>query len=403
MINQEPITATLQDETRSTKFGLEMKRQNRRALSVINHNLVGSKVYPCVVNKRRGLSVSQEETKKLKPSVPSGNAFGDCIFIDEDEENEEKKEAATLDQPMPMSLEEPYIEESDPMEEEDEQEPVLDIDGDDVNNPLAVVEYVEDLHEFYRKNERFSCVPQDYMGQQFDITDKMRAILIDWLIEVHDKFELMNETLYLTVNLIDRFLSKQAVVRKKLQLVGLVALLLACKYEEVSVPIVEDLVVISDKAYTRNDVLEMEKIMLNTLQFNMSLPTQYPFLKRFLKAAKSDKKLETLASFLIELALVDYEMLRYQPSLLAASAVYTAQCTIHGFSEWNSTCEFHSHYSENQLRECSRRMVSLHQKAATDKLTGVRRKYSSSKFGYIATKYEAAAAHFLLVSDSETL
>lgn len=403
MINQEPITATLQDETRSTKFGLEIKRQNRRALSVINHNLVGSKAYPCVVNKRRGLSASQEETKKLKPSVPSGNAFGDCIFIDEDEEEEEEKEAATLDQqPMPMSLEEPYIEESDPMEEE--QEPVLDIDGDDVNNPLAVVEYVEDLHEFYRKNERFSCVPQDYMAQQFDITDKMRAILIDWLIEVHDKFELMNETLYLTVNLIDRFLSKQAVVRKKLQLVGLVALLLACKYEEVSVPIVEDLVVISDKAYTRNDVLEMEKIMLNTLQFNMSLPTQYPFLKRFLKAAKSDKKLETLASFLIELALVDYEMLRYQPSLLAASAVYTAQCTIHGFSEWNSTCEFHSQYSENQLRECSRRMVSLHQKAATDKLTGVRRKYSSSKFGYIATKYEAAAAaHFLLVSDSEKL
>jgi cyclin B len=197
--------------------------------------------------------------------------------------------------------------------------------------------------------QRFSCVPLDYMAQQFDISDKMRAILIDWLIEVHDKFELMNETLFLTVNLIDRFLSKQAVARKKLQLVGLVALLLACKYEEVSVPIVEDLVVISDKAYTRTDVLEMEKIMLSTLQFNMSLPTQYPFLKRFLKAAQSDKKLEILASFLIELALVDYEMVRYPPSLLAATAVYTAQCTIHGFSEWNSTCEFHCHYSENQL------------------------------------------------------
>ncbi|CAN7120126.1 hypothetical protein BRARA_K01353 [Brassica rapa] len=406
MVNQEPITAILQDETRrSTKLGLEMKRQNRRALSVINQNLVVAKAYPCVVNKRRGLSESQEETKKLKPSVPSGNEFGDCIFIDD--EDEEEEEAATLDQSMPMSLEEPYIE-SDPMEEEvemeeEEQEPVLDIDVDDAHNPLAVIEYVQDLHEFYRKNERFSCVPQDYMAQQYDITEKMRAILIDWLIEVHDKFELMNETLYLTVNLIDRFLSKQAVVRKKLQLVGLVALLLACKYEEVSVPIVEDLVVISDKAYTRNDVLEMEKIMLNTLQFNMSLPTQYPFLKRFLKAAQSDKKLEMLASFLMELALVDYEMLRYPPSLLAASAVYTAQCTIHGFSEWNSTCEFHSHYSEDQLRECSRRMVSLHQKAATDKLTGVRRKYSSSKFGYIATKYEAAAAHFLLVSDSPKL
>ncbi|XP_024005481.1 cyclin-B2-2 [Eutrema salsugineum] len=421
----KPITEILQDETRSRKFGLEMKRQNRRALGVNNQNLVGAKAYPCVVNKRRGLSERQqgcekkkldslhplisrpqEETKKLKPSsIPSGNEFGDCIFIDDEEEENE----ATLDQPMPMSLEEPYIE-SDPMEEEvemediivdeGEEELVLDIDGYDANNSLAVVEYVEDLYEFYRKNERFSCVPLDYMEQQFDITDKMRAILIDWLIEVHDKFELMNETLFLTVNLIDRFLSKQAVVRKKLQLVGLVALLLACKYEEVSVPIVEDLVVISDKAYTRNDVLEMEKIMLNTLQFNMSLPTQYPFLKRFLKAAQSDKKLETLASFLIELALVDYEMIRYPPSLLAATAVYTAQCTIYGFSEWNTTCEFHSHYSEHQLLECCRRMVSLHQKAATDKLTGVHRKYSSSKFGYIATKYEAA--HFL-VSQSHKL
>jgi len=72
----------------------------------------------------------------------------------------------------------------------------------------------------------------------------------------------MNETLFLTVNLIDRFLSKQNVMRKKLQLVGLVALLLACKYEEVSVPVVEDLVLISDKAYTRNDVLEMVKAWL---------------------------------------------------------------------------------------------------------------------------------------------
>lgn len=78
-------------------------------------------------------------------------------------------------------------------------------------------------------------------------------------MQVHDKFDLMNETLFLTVNLIDRFLSKQAVMRKKLQLVGLVALLLACKYEEVSVPVVEDLVLISDKAYTRKDVLEMVK------------------------------------------------------------------------------------------------------------------------------------------------
>lgn len=95
------------------------------------------------------------------------------------------------------------------------------------------------------------------MTHQYDINEKMRSILIDWLIEVHDKFDLMKETLFLTVNLIDRFLSKQTVVRKKLQLVGLVSMLLACKYEEVSVPVVGDLILISDKAYTRQDVLDM--------------------------------------------------------------------------------------------------------------------------------------------------
>lgn len=76
-------------------------------------------------------------------------------------------------------------------------------------------------------------------------------------VKVHYKFELMEETLYLTVNLIDRFLAVQSVVRKKLQLVGVTAMLIACKYEEVSVPVVDDLILISDKAYTRKEVLDM--------------------------------------------------------------------------------------------------------------------------------------------------
>lgn len=76
----------------------------------------------------------------------------------------------------------------------------------------------------------------------------------------------MEETLYLTVNLIDRFLAIQQVVRKKLQLVGVTAMLLACKYEEVSVPVVEDLILISDKAYSRKEVLDM--VCNSTLSFH---------------------------------------------------------------------------------------------------------------------------------------
>ncbi|CAN7099049.1 unnamed protein product [Brassica rapa subsp. narinosa] len=222
------------------------------------------------------------------------------------------------------------------------------------------------------------------MDNQQDLNEMMRGILIDWLIEVHDKFELMEETLYLTVNIIDRFLAVHQILRKKLQLVGVTALLLACKYEEVSVPVVDDLILISDKAYTRREVLDMEKLIANTLQFNFSLPTPYVFMRRFLKAAESDKKLEVLSFFIIELCLVEYEMLEYTPSKLAASAIYTARCTLDGFEEWSKTCEFHTGYKEEQLLACTRKMVAFHHNAGTGKLTGVHRKYNTSKFSYAA-------------------
>lgn len=386
---------------------------NRRSLSVINQNLVQGRPYPCVVNKRvltdkhemcekkqadpshrpitrrfaaRNAGSQQscaEKTKNSNPSNSISNEFGSAIAIDDEHKS-------PTDKPVPMSLEqmEPMHSDSDEMEEVEMEdidgELILDIDSCDANNTLAVAEYIEDLHSFYRKIECIGCVSPNYMEEQCDLNEKMRAILADWLIEVHDKFDLMQETLFLTINLIDRFLAKQNVVRKKLQLVGLVAMLLACKYEEVSVPVVSDLIHISDRAYTRKELLEMEKSMLNTLQYNMSIPTAYVFMKRFLKAAQADKKLELVAFFLVELSLVEYEMLKFPPSLVAAAAVYTAQCTVSGFKQWNKTCEWHTNYSEDQLLECSIMMVGFHQKAGTGKLTGVYRKYCSAKFSFTA-------------------
>jgi cyclin B len=97
----------------------------------------------------------------------------------------------------------------------------------------------------------------------------MRAILIDWLVEVHLKFKLVNESLFLTINLIDRFLEKEQVSRQKLQLVGVTAMLIACKYEEIYPPIVKDFVYITDNAYTKEEILSMERKILTTLDFNI--------------------------------------------------------------------------------------------------------------------------------------
>ncbi|CAN1163130.1 CYCB2-4 [Linum perenne] len=355
------------------KFPVAAVGGNRRALSAINRNIIGAPIYPSQ-RFAAELANKQEEVK---------DESQDCTITD----------AEDFSAPMFVQHTEAMLEEIDRMDEvemedvadeEEEEDSVEDIDSCDQKDPLAVVEYVDDLYAFYRKAEVSSAVLPNYMEQQFDIKERMRSILIDWLIEVHDKFELMEETLYLTVNLIDRFLAVQSIVRKNLQLVGVTAMFVACKYEEVSVPIVDDLILISDKAYSRKEVLDMEKLMVNTLQFNMSVPTPYVFMRRFLKAAQSDKKLELLSFFLLELCLLEYEMLKFPPSLQSAAAIYTAQCSLTGSSQWNKTQEWYTCYSEEQLMECSKLMVGFHQNSASGRLTGVHRKYNTSKFGYAA-------------------
>ncbi|KAL3619801.1 Cyclin-B2-4 [Castilleja foliolosa] len=386
--------------------------KNRRALSTINGNVIGASPYPCAVHKRgvlkeKNIACSNKDTaipvhrpvtrrfaaqlavkQEIKPPVqPITVTYQseDCIFIDAHEED--------YDVPMFVQHTEAMLEEIDKMDVEvemedingDDDEAVIDIDRGDKNNPLAVTEYIDDIYEYYKKTESISCVSPNYMANQSDINERMRGILIDWLIEVHYKFELMDETLYLTVNIIDRFLAVQPVLRKKLQLVGVTALLLACKYEEVSVPVVDDFIFITDKAYCRQEVLDMEKLMINTLRFNLSVPTPYSFMTRFLKAAQSDKTLELVSFFIVELSLVQYEMLRFPPSLLAAAAVFTAQCALSGNNkQWSKTCLSYTSYSQNQLMECAKIMVSLHQKAGTEKLSGVHKKYSCSKYGFAA-------------------
>merc|ERR1712164_213266 len=102
----------------------------------------------------------------------------------------------------------------------------------------------------------------------------------------------MPETLYLTVSCIDRFLAKKQVTRKNLQLVGVAAMLIASKYEEIWAPEVRDFVYISDKAYTRQQILDMEKQMLHTLGFHLTVPTPYQFMNRYFKAAGGDRKFQ---------------------------------------------------------------------------------------------------------------
>eukprot|EP00188_Purpureofilum_apyrenoidigerum_P003304 Plantae.Rhodophyta-Purpureofilum_apyrenoidigerum.ctg34180.p1 GENE.Plantae.Rhodophyta-Purpureofilum_apyrenoidigerum.ctg34180~~Plantae.Rhodophyta-Purpureofilum_apyrenoidigerum.ctg34180.p1 ORF type:complete len:146 (+),score=32.75 Plantae.Rhodophyta-Purpureofilum_apyrenoidigerum.ctg34180:1-438(+) len=144
------------------------------------------------------------------------------------------------------------------------------------------------------------------MSMQPDISDRMRSILVDWLVDVHQKFKLSPDTLFLTISVVDRYLSKEIIVRQKLQLVGVTSILIASKYHEIYAPETNDFVYISDKAYTREEILKMEANVLSTLQFNVTSPPPFVFLLRWLKAAKADMRMTSYANFCLELAQQDY-------------------------------------------------------------------------------------------------
>ncbi|KAL6567610.1 hypothetical protein OROGR_001278 [Orobanche gracilis] len=262
----------------------------------------------------------------------------------------------------------------------------------DDRNHLEVCEYVDDIYQYYWVLEGQNPLLKDYMGKNSHITPQMRAILINWLVEVHLKFDLMEETLFLTVTLLDRYLSLESIMKNEMQLVGLTALLLASKYEDFWHPRVKksmhaksQLISISAESYTSGQMLQMEKAMLKKLKFRLNEPTPYVFMLRFLKAARSDTKFEHLAFYLIELCLVEHEALNYKASLLCASAIYVARCTMHMAQPWTPLLAKHARYEEYQIRDCAKMILKFQKAAKTSLLKVTYEKYTKLDYSRVAT------------------
>ena len=164
--------------------------------------------------------------------------------------------------------------------------------------------------------------------------------------------------------------------------VGVTAMLIASKYEEIWAPEVRDFVYISDKAYTREQILNMEKVMLNTLRFNLTVPTPFNFLSRFLKAAgvNGNKEISTFATYLVELSLPEYAMLKYSHSMTAAAAVYVANKAFQQSQAYSHALRKHSGFDEISIRPCAQALCVLNKKAEKASLVAVYKKYSHAKY-----------------------
>jgi len=260
---------------------------------------------------------------------------------------------------------------------------VLDFDLETFGDPQQHSEYAMETFQYYKDREAPFRVP-DYMSAQMEITDVMRAILVDWLVEVQESFELNHETLYTAVKMTDLYLSKKQVRKEDLQLVGATSCLIACKVDERIPPMVDDFLYVCDDAYTRDQLMKMERKMLGVVGFDLGYSLSYRFLRRFGRVCKVTMPVLTLARYILELSLMEYSVnVDISESEVAAGCLVLA-FKMKGIKGYGSTLNYYSGFELKELDSMVQKLLTMLQKPAKDNLKTVRSKYSHRVFHEVA-------------------
>ncbi|KAE8396526.1 cyclin-like protein [Aspergillus alliaceus] len=276
---------------------------------------------------------------------------------------------------------------------------VEDLDTEDLDDPLMVAEYVVEIFEYMKDLELETLPNPHYIDHQPDLEWKMRGILVDWLIEVHTRFRLLPETLFLAVNIIDRFLSAEVVALDRLQLVGVAAMFIASKYEEVLSPHVANFSHVADETFSDKEILDAERHILATLEYNMSYPNPMNFLRRISKADNYDIQTRTLGKYLMEISLLDHRFMAYRQSHVGAAAMYLARLILER-GPWDATLAYYAGYDEKEIDPVFRLMIDyLHRPVCHEAFF---KKYASKKFlkASILTRQWAKKYHHQYIDSS---
>lgn len=252
-----------------------------------------------------------------------------------------------------------------------------DLDSEDLDDPLMVAEYVHEIFDYMKELEISTLPNPDYMESQTELEWKMRGILVDWLLEVHTRFRLLPETLFLAVNIIDRFLSRKVVQLDRLQLVGVTAMFIASKYEEVLSPHVQNFRHVADDGFTEAEILSAERFILGALDYDLSYPNPMNFLRRISKADNYDIQTRTLGKYLLEIGCLDHRFIKHPPSLVAAASMFLARLVLER-GEWDATLAHYAGYTEQDIEPVFKLMVTY--LAGPVRHDAFFRKYASKKF-----------------------
>ena len=230
-------------------------------------------------------------------------------------------------------------------------------------------------------------VPVNYLQVvQTEIKDTSRAFLIEWVIDVHRKFRLTPEALYVAVFIIDQFLSKKLLLKSQLHLLGVATLLIASKYEEIYPPSLNDFLAVSENKFNKKMVLAMEKDILMTLSFEVTAPSAYRFLQRFkrLNQTCNDDEVFFYAQYLQEIQLLDASLLKFKQSEIAAASLILATKQLKKTNCWNRDMEKYSGYTEAQLSEVVKEVRSFCVEINPKFISTLKYKFSKPEYKEVA-------------------
>ena len=273
------------------------------------------------------------------------------------------------------------------------------------NNIKYSEEYKDDILDTLLQEEKDLkiTINSNYFSYQPQINDKMRAILIDWLIDVHAKFDFREETLYITIYIIDCYLSIKKIERCNLQLLGVTALFIACKQNEIVFRRIKEYAYITDNAYTESEIINMENLILKTLNFNILFPSSMSFYEIICNniGIINDNEKFNLGEFLMQSFFMDSNSLKYSYSTIACAASYIVMkfykmknyqyCYNNKIFNIKKNIEINEQKTQNNnnypiyvIKECAKNICFFVGELTKNNLKGAIRKFSNEKYGNIS-------------------
>ena len=257
-----------------------------------------------------------------------------------------------------------------------------------------VDDYGDDIFRYLIKSEKVNIC--DYANKDlFDLQDKKyfneknRSIIFNWLVKNNFKWKLKDDTIFMAMNLMDRYISKYPTKNSEFQLIGISSYLIASKYEDIYPPYLDELSQICNYIYSNDDIIKKEYDILSGLNFDILYNSSYKYLT-FLHSVtdKENMKLLYLAQFILELTLENLEILEHSQCLRAISALFLAKKILQIKKSWNNLKLYYK-YDESEIKKVQKKMIGLLNKVIKSKTkNSVYEKFESSKYKSVSSLLE---------------